>query len=84
MKLRSMFHVIYKSASTYTTVRSADGKHTGGNRYNLPDFKCNSGGHNIYIVPPVLHHDPLELILRRYDSDSRREVTLADPHFGLR
>ena len=72
-KIRSMFHAVYKSASTYTAVRATDGKQVK----SIP-FQVNRGVIQGDITSPLCFIMTLELILRRYDSNARRGVQLAD------
>ena len=68
-----MFRAVYKSASAYTTVTAADGKKVK----SIP-FQVDRGVIQGDITSPLYFIMALELILRRYDSDSRRGVTLAE------
>ena len=64
---------VYKLASVYTTVRVTDEKQIK----SIP-FQVNRGVIQGDITSPLYFIMVLEIILRRYDSDSRRGVTLTD------
>ena len=68
-KIRVMFQVIYSSASTCTTVGVKGGNSARSNAFDVSESRD---------ISPLFFIVALELILRRYDDEKDKGVTLAD------
>lgn len=73
VKLRAMFRAVYRSASAYTTVATADGK-----KVKSDTFPINRGVVQGDITSPLYFILALELILRIHDQIEDKGVPLAD------